>query len=517
MKWTSKAAKPLIKRIHEALLSGDWGNIFSPGFDVEEFDFKAMRESDDDWTKAFSQKQFQSNTKNMILRLIEEHGRADFEANDLGGGGVGGGGGGGVFDDVPDLQEPGIDDDDDDEDDDPRIVVLPHNMAIYDDLLNSDKYATVVVQVGNGPVYTSLDGRDCKVSQGADQTLWNVEEFMLANPHFNSVAGGPFISAFAASGRRFVQDEQDWQYPDRVRLTTIFRIPFDIEQNFVSTGNIPGIYRWTSADGNNFLRLNMRAIRENHHRENANVGDMGAAPPRRPQPPSGGFGGGGFQQQQQQPNFGGFAQQPNNFGGPPTPQSSNTHGYQQQQQQQQQQQPPQAQYQSPPVQPPQYQSPPVQPPQYQSPPVQPPHYQSPPVQQTHYQSPPFQQTQYTSPPVQQTYHSAARPPPYTSPPAQVHRMHTRSHQGPDPNLPTPGVPKAAGYPKNMSVDSEFTEETVPETTTTATPTKKPGFFKRVGGIMTGNSDSDQSAHMKPSPRKYYGETPTVETVSSGSL
>ena len=93
VKWTSKRGKELANCVQNTILGGDYGNIFEPGFDVTEFDYKELRESEQAWVDAFSQKQFQQNVKKMIERLIEEHGRADAEAADLGGGGRGGGGG----------------------------------------------------------------------------------------------------------------------------------------------------------------------------------------------------------------------------------------------------------------------------------------------------------------------------------------------------------------------------------------------------------------------------------------
>ena len=122
-----------------------------------------------------------------------------------------------------------------------------------------------------------------------------------------------------------------------------------------------------------------------------------------------------------------------------------------------------------------------------------------------------------APPVQQQYQTPAAPP--KAPPVQVHRMQTRTSA--DPNLPTPGVPKAAGL-KNMSVDtSEYTEETVTEQEVSP---KTPSFFRRVASTLTGQSSSDGSSvstHMKQPPKKYYVKTVTSdteeETDSSTSL
>ena len=89
-------------------------------------------------------------------------------------------------------------------------------------------------------------------------------------------------------------------------------------------------------------------------------------------------------------------------------------------------------------------------------------------------------------------------------------------------MPTPGVAKAAGVPKNMSVDSEYTEETVLEEEV-ETPKKSKSFFRRVASTLTGESDgSSVSTHMKPPAKKYHHvETVTSdteeETVSSTSL
>jgi len=72
MKWTSKAAKPLVEAISVKVLSGDYGNIFEPGFDTKEFPYKELYELEQDWVEAFSSKQFRQNTEAMIKRYIKE-------------------------------------------------------------------------------------------------------------------------------------------------------------------------------------------------------------------------------------------------------------------------------------------------------------------------------------------------------------------------------------------------------------------------------------------------------------
>jgi len=91
VKWTSKKGKELQEQIKGVILSGDWGNIFAPGFDSKDFDYKGLRSSNSEWDEAFSAKQFQTNVKAMIDWFIRDHGRAGAEAADLGdGGGFGG-------------------------------------------------------------------------------------------------------------------------------------------------------------------------------------------------------------------------------------------------------------------------------------------------------------------------------------------------------------------------------------------------------------------------------------------
>jgi len=66
VKWTSKKGKELQEQIKGVILSGDWGNIFAPGFDSKDFDYKGLRSSNSEWDEAFSAKQFQTNVKAMI-------------------------------------------------------------------------------------------------------------------------------------------------------------------------------------------------------------------------------------------------------------------------------------------------------------------------------------------------------------------------------------------------------------------------------------------------------------------
>jgi hypothetical protein len=83
----------------------------------------------------------------------------------------------------------------------------------------------------------------------------------------------------------------------------------------------------------------------------------------------------------------------------------------------------------------------------------------------------------------------------------------------------------------MLISSDFTEETVEtvyEEAPKKVPAKQVSFIQCVGQFMARGSSSDdsqQSAHMKPSPCKYYGQaqgypiTPDTEAemVSSTSL
>jgi len=84
VKWTSAQGKICQEEIRSEILGGDWGNIFSPGFDANSIKHVDLRASNQAWTDAFSQKQFTSNVKNMVTRLIAENNRADAEAADLG-------------------------------------------------------------------------------------------------------------------------------------------------------------------------------------------------------------------------------------------------------------------------------------------------------------------------------------------------------------------------------------------------------------------------------------------------
>jgi len=428
VKWTSKRGKELANCVQNTILEGDYGNIFEPGFDPTEFDYKELRESEEEWVKAFSQKQFQQNVKKMIERLIEEHGRADAEAADL----TGGRGGGFVVDDGDDL----ADDLEALELWNHKKVLFPFKIIYSTEIGTGTKCATLIVVVPGGQYYVKIVRKSIFFELVTEPTLYHPSAWLALLPQLDSLAGGPFLAAFEEEGKTFLENPDDFEYPDRIRHVAEYPIKFDIEQNFQDAGRIPAWKEFPHANGSKTLIFNVVELRSNQHSANGNNKYF-------PQPP----------------------QQP--FGYPTPPQ---------QQQQQLQPQPsfpfgPAAQYVSPQVQ--QYMSPPVQQQQQQQ-------------QQQQYQPP---VTQYKAPP--------------KAPPAvQVHRVHIQ-----DPNKPTPGVPKAAGL-KNMSMDTEFTEETVTEEETPKTPS----FFRRVASTLTGqSSDSSVSAHMKPPPKKYYVETVTSET------
>jgi len=409
--------------------------------------------------------------------------------------------------------------------------VFPHNKVDYQDIRSDQQYSTLVVMIPQGQYYARVDDQFVEVEVVIDQTLVDVEVLLMSNESFNSLDWGAFITGYADSGRRYIDNQLDYQYPDRVRLRARYDIGYDIEQNFVSRGSLPSWYDWISPNGNRFLLLTVRGVRSNAHGDNANFATRGQYVP---QPPSQPFYSSMPQPQPQQP-----FQSQNNFAGGATPQHSNGGGFAFPPTQQYQSPPGQQPFQSPPrAQQPFQSTPPGQ--QYQSPPAQQP-YQSPPAQQP-YQSPPAQQQQQYNPaPATQQYYQqqqqhfkalptkqpaqqqpaqgAFRPnhvgftptqPAPRPPPVNVYTARTHI----DPNQPTPGVATAASMPQttqNMSMSSEWTEQTVEEQPQKV-PAKK-SFFKTVGDIMTGShsDESDLIEHMKQPPKKYYGQNKTKGT------
>jgi len=462
-----------------------------------------------DWVEAFSSKQFRQNTEAMIKRYIKEGNRASAEASDLGRG-VGGGGGGGYGGD--DF----IDDDEEEPEVDEKRIILPFKILYHGEIGTGTNAATLIVIVSGGQYYAKIVRNKVIIELVTKSTLYDPAAWLALLPQLDSLAGGPFLQTLEKEGKSFKENPDDFEYPDRIRHFAEYDMEFDIEQNFMPVGRMPAWAEFPHADGSKTLMFNVVALRDNQHTTNASNKQYFSQPPQQPfaypMPQSQPHQQHHYYSQQQQPLFGGG-------GGPPTPQHNNTSGWQQQQQQytspQQQYASPQQQYASPQQQPlaAQYVTPPAQQQQHLQP--QPSFPFGPQAAAAQYVSPQVQQ--YMSPPVQQQQQQQyQRPvtqyktPPKAPPPVQVHRR----VQLQDPNTPTPGVPKAAGL-KNMSVDSEYTEETVEEE---ANP-KTPSFFRRVASTLTGQSSdgSSVSAHMKPPPKKtYYVETVTSETETETS-
>ena len=208
--------------------------------------------------------------------------------------------------------------------DTPRKVIFPHNKSYHGDIRTSNAYCTLVIQLPAGQHYAYIENRNVIVEAVVDATLYQIDTFMAYNPFFDSLEGGAFVTSYAAEGCCYIEEEQDWQYPDRIRHRATYPIKFDIEQNFMARGNVPAQYTWVSPQGNRFLLLNMVQVRDNQHGINANVHRMG--PQAAPQPPyndnfSAGFQqpnfGPGFEQTPPHGNFSGFQQQQGSSGGNP--------------------------------------------------------------------------------------------------------------------------------------------------------------------------------------------------------
>lgn len=268
VKWTSKRGCELAEKIKESLLSGEWGNIFDDAFDPAEFQYHAMRESDDEWEASFSQKQFQANLKSLITNLIKEHKSADTEEQDLHSGSRRRGGRNGGADEALEADKD-FDGEEEGKGGDPKIVSYPSAVCYHGDPRSSDEFCSVLTQIPHGSYYVQIDGRVVKVSVAADPTLFDPEVLIATNRNYDSMEWGEMIASFSRQGRRYFNDEFDHQDTTRIRLVDEFLIKYDIEQNFVAKGGIPAWYDFMSANGNRFLFLTVARVKKNKNRYNA--------------------------------------------------------------------------------------------------------------------------------------------------------------------------------------------------------------------------------------------------------
>ena len=469
VKWTSKKGKELQEEIKVAVLSGDWGNIFAPKFDPKDFEYSDLRESNDEWKEAFSQKQFRANVTKMIERMIIDHARAETEADDLGANGTNEHSH--VFSlclvpfiflkcltlftscihttDIDDEAE-GLEEDMANlnlSSPDPRKTVFQMTVSQFGAIGNNNAFVRVRVQHPHGAIYPSIKGRDVVITSVIDPDLYNAAP-MFHDPLFNNLEGGVFLQAFSAAGRAYIKDESDWQQPERVTNESVYTAPFDIEQNFVSHGGVPGIRMWCSTIGNCFVELTVVQLRSNHHASNANAQQQQQHPA--PQPP--------FQQQHHAP--------------PPPPHHQ-----------------------------------PQQPAGFQQQPPQPPQHQAPPAAQQQ------QQQQHTTQPQQQyqaPFAAAATAAANQQPQQQPFWMPWQQHYtSKHPSPPSP--PSVARMPSPQVEEDEF-GDSKPAAKPTKTSAKI--VFENANNVAMGGSDTD-SSHMKPPPHKFYaGGTATTQDPNS---
>ena len=520
LKWTSKAAKPFIEEMHQALLSGVWGDIFDEGFRSSDIDWVAFHASDDQWEQKFSSKQVRDNLKNWIDKQISEKSRATNEEAQF----RGGGNDGGLADDFAALDLA-------DDEPDPKKVQFPSWIVYYKDIRSSDEYATCISLIPQGIYYARISGTKIIYEIVVDPTLCDPELLLQMFPAFNDVNWGGFMQSFAALGRLYIDDQQDYQYPDRIRLICEHEVDFDsIEQNFVARGAVPPTFVWTSPYGNRFLMTTVVKTRDNAHRLNA-----GAHTPANPLPTF-------VQQPNMMPNMQhaayynqtpmghttmpaqqgqpmNYAQQQNNSTTPQQRNGGTSNGFQFSPQ-------PTMPYQSPPL---------VQPmqnfPSFQQSPMMPPLFQPnglnhPSQQQPHQHQQQQQQQQQAGEQQQQQQQ------PFASPQPNVQVQYVQQpptmpagfpHNG---FYPTPGVPAAAGLQRTHSDHTEVTVEPAPKAASrkkapdptanrpfvetvdespTAKPVKKKSYFTQAFNYVRGGSDgsgSDDDSHMKQ-PQKYH--------------
>lgn len=84
VKMNTKKGRELGAAIKQALLTGQFGDLFAPDFNVEDLDWEEIRCSDPDWESNLTQKQVREFCKRVIATAIAENSRADTEAADMG-------------------------------------------------------------------------------------------------------------------------------------------------------------------------------------------------------------------------------------------------------------------------------------------------------------------------------------------------------------------------------------------------------------------------------------------------
>jgi len=243
MKWTAAAAKPLIEAIKQQVLSGDWGNILEPGFDPKDFQYAELRETQTEWVKAFSQKQFRQNLEKWIEKTIEEANRAGAEASDLGRGGARA-----EFDGdslAGELGELEIVDE--------KKVNFPFKILYHFEIGTGNACATLILIVCGGQYYTKIIGNKVRFELVTKATLYDPATWLAFLPQLNSLAGGPFVEVFEKEGKTLQENPDDFEYPDRIRHYAEYEFDFDIEQNFMPVGCLPAKAEFPHPDGSKTL------------------------------------------------------------------------------------------------------------------------------------------------------------------------------------------------------------------------------------------------------------------------
>ena len=257
LKWSSPLAQPYIEMMHAALLSGEWGDIFAPGYKKSNIDWKTFHCSEDDWPKKFSLKQFSENLDNWIKRQRKNEDRANDEVAQI----IGHDEADEDYDEEIDLAQA--------ESADHKMVKFPHVIAYYGNIEDSDEFATIMAMIPFGEYYTSIDGRIVVYEVVVDPTIYDPKMLMAVTSALNHIEWGSFVAKFGANGRLYFECELDRQYPERIRWRCEFEMPFDIEQNFVERCGLPSWFDWISPAGNRFLLTTVSKIRENHFVDNA--------------------------------------------------------------------------------------------------------------------------------------------------------------------------------------------------------------------------------------------------------
>jgi hypothetical protein len=136
----------------------------------------------------------------------------------------------------------------------------PLALTVHQDIRTDDMYADGLIgPIGEGSFYAFIDGRDIVVEVQVDPIRYDIDEFMRAFPHENTLQGGVRLASFSEQGRATMGKNEG--SPDLIVDETRYTMGFDIEANFYSRLPAVGVYEFRSAMGNRYIHFTVRRTR----------------------------------------------------------------------------------------------------------------------------------------------------------------------------------------------------------------------------------------------------------------